>query len=40
MDYGLIGMIMDRRGVKEVLKMGNTMDYGLIGTIVDRRRKN
>jgi hypothetical protein len=37
MDYGLVGMRMDRRVQKELTRMGNRMDYRLSGGIMDKR---
>ena len=37
MDYGLGGMRMDRRVMKELTRMENEMDYGLGGMKMDRR---
>ena len=34
---GLSGMIMDRKKVKELSRMGKKMDYVLLGIIMDRR---
>ncbi len=31
MDYGLIGILMDRRCMKKLTRMGKKMKYGLIG---------
>ena len=39
MDYGLIGMKMDRNGVKELTRMVKKMDYSLNGMKMDRRKK-
>ena len=38
MDYGLGGLRMDRRVLKELTRMGNQMDYGLGGLRMDRKK--